>query len=179
LTDSRLRKYPAIQKLLVDTIKDFSLQKATITVEQTKRDIKTGALVKTGKDSYTIDYDKREKVDTRIHPIKTPIVKYLEILDKIHDTMYSLTGHKIAKDESEYEQRHIDLTEPYRIEILRGLSPQQKKTLFNDLTLLGDATDSFIDIIENDESLRRAIKEQNEEEQEEEQKKKEKRRRDQ
>jgi hypothetical protein len=34
LTDPKLRKHPAIQKSLVDTIKDFSLQKARITIVQ-------------------------------------------------------------------------------------------------------------------------------------------------
>ena len=64
--------------------------------------------------------------------------------------MFSLTGHKITKDESEYEPKHIDHSEPYRIEILKGLSEQQKRTLFKDLTLISDTVDSFIDIIENE-----------------------------
>lgn len=150
LGNTKLRKRPTIQKSLITEIAGMSPEKARIVIAQKIRDIETGALVKTGEDSYTIDFDKREKIDTRIHVVKNSVEKYLEILDKTQRLIFSLTGHKKTQNEIEYEQKHIDLTEPYRIDILKGLSPQQKTTLFKDLTLLSDAIDSFIDIIENE-----------------------------
>lgn len=148
--NTKLRKHPVLQKALIKETAGMSGEKASIIISQKIRDIETDAIVKTGKDSYTIDFDKREKIDTRIHPVKGSVQKYLEILDEIHDMIYLLTGHKRARGETEYEKKHIDYSESYRIEILKGLSTHQKITLFKDLTLLSDGLDSFIDIIEND-----------------------------
>lgn len=155
--NTKLRKHPVVQKSLITETAGMSGDRAQIVVAQKIRDLETDALVKTGEDSYTIDYDKREKIDTRIHMVKDSVEKYLDILDNINDLMYSLTGHKKARGESEYEQKHIDFTENYRIEILKGLATQQKTTLFKDLTLASDALDSFIDIIENDSGQKKEV----------------------
>ncbi len=100
---------------------------------------------------FEIGSKNEKKIDTKKPmTIKHSAQYYLDIMENLHRGLYSLTGYKKTQGESEYEQKHIDLTEPYRIEILKGLSPQQKTTLFKDLTLLSDAIDSFIDIIENE-----------------------------
>jgi hypothetical protein len=102
---------------------------------------------------FEIGSKNEKKIDTKKPmTIKHSAQYYLDIMENLHRGLYLGTGHRLAQGESEYERRHIDLTEPYRIGILKGLSPQQKTTLFKDLTLLSDAIDSFIDIIENNES---------------------------
>ena len=151
LTNTILRKYPEVQKILVAEMFGLSLDRSKIIVLQKIRDIETGALIKTDEESYTVDFDKREKVSTRIHPVKNGVMKYLDILDNINDLMYTLTGHKRLGGEPEYTQEHIDFSEPYRIEIMKGLAPQQRSRLFKDLTLVSDALDSFIDILENEQ----------------------------
>ena len=159
LTNTNLRKHPVIQKSLVAEIAGLSYEKSRIIVLQKIRDVETKALVKTGKDSYTIDIDKREKIDTRINVIKNSVMKYLDILDNANALMFTLTGHKRLSGESEYTQKHIDFSETFRINILNGLSPQQKTTLFRDLSLVSDAIDSFIDIIENEQHNNQKIDE--------------------
>jgi ParB/RepB/Spo0J family partition protein len=151
LTNTNLRKHPVIQKSLVAEIAGLSFEKSRIVVLQKIRDIETKALIKTGKDSYTIDIDKREKIDTRTQIVKNSVMKYLDILDNANDLMFTLTGHKRLSGESEYTQKHIDFSETFRIDILNGLAPQQKSTLFRDLSLVSDAIDSFLDIIENEQ----------------------------
>lgn len=105
LINKKLNEHSIIQKSLIDEIAYKPEKEARVIVAQKIRDIETGALVKTGKDSYTIDFDKREKIDTRINAVKSSVQKYLEILDEAHDFMYLLTGHKIARGESEYEKK--------------------------------------------------------------------------
>ena len=91
---------------------------------------------------------KRQKIETRIRVVKMPMEKYLEILDKTNSMMCSLTGHKIAKGETNYEKQHVEYTEDHRLNIVKGLEPKQRADLFNDLEILEYAIDSLMDIIE-------------------------------
>ena len=146
LINKKLNEYSIIQKSLIDEIAYKPEKEARIIVAQTIRDIETGALVKTGEDSYTIDFDKREKVDKKIQREKYPIEYYLEFLDKIDEIMYLGTGHKINREDeiSSYEPNHVDATQKHRFEILNNLDGRQISSLAGRIEVLEDLLDTFL-----------------------------------
>jgi type IV secretory pathway VirB4 component len=142
---------PLFKKSLIDEIAYKPEKEARVIVAQKIRDIETGALVKTGKDSYTIDFDKREKVDKKIEREKYPIEYYFEFLDKIQEILHLATGHELTEDETDYEPNHIADTQRHRFAILNELNENQIYRLLDDLKMLDDLLGSFIHEI--DETL--------------------------
>jgi type IV secretory pathway VirB4 component len=151
LVNKELNEQPNIQKSLIDEIAYKPEKEARVIVAQKIRDIETGALVKTGKDSYTIDFDKREKVDKKIEREKYPIEYYFEFLDKIQEILHLATGHELTEDETDYEPNHIADTQRHRFAILNELNENQIYRLLDDLKMLDDLLGSFIHEI--DETL--------------------------
>ena len=84
---SILKDHHQIQKDLVEVIAPLTIDQAKHTISQKIRDLEIGALVKTGQDSYTLDYDNREKIPKKVDRVKHPIEYFLEIMDKIDEAI--------------------------------------------------------------------------------------------
>ena len=144
LINKKLNEHSIIQKSLIDEIAYKPEKEARVIVAQKIRDIETGALVKTGKDSYTIDFDKREKVDKKIQREKRPIEYYLELIGKFQEVMYLGTGHKLTEDETCYEPNHVDATQKHRFAILHEMDERQIAQLVEDIEIIQDLLDSYL-----------------------------------
>ena len=159
LLTKNIKQYPELQKTLIDKIKDtkrikeevkISDNKAREIVEQTNRDIETGAIQKVGKTYMRYD-ELSEKLDDQI--VKTPNQRYLDIIKSVHKLCESLTGKKLDTSNWKYTEDHFKYTKEYRQEILRG--NRDKRSLIalnNQLVLIADYADDFIKMI--DESLK-------------------------
>lgn len=159
LLTKNIKQHPELQKTLIDKIKDtkriieevkISDNKAREIVEQTNRDIETGAIQKVGKTYMRYD-ELSEKLDDQI--VKTPNQRYLDIIKSVHKLCESLTGKKLDTSNWKYTEDHFKYTKEYRQEILR--ENRDKRSLIalnNQLVLIADYSDDFIKMI--DESLK-------------------------
>ena len=144
-TSTILRDHHQIQKNLVEAIAPLTIDKAKIEISQKIRDLETGALIKTGQDSYTLDYDKREKIPIKPDIPKHPMLYFLELMDKIDEVLYVGTGHKITRDDdvSSYEPNHIDATQKHRFAMLNAMDGRQINMLEDKFELLQDLITAF------------------------------------
>lgn len=149
LTHTKLREHPNLQIALATRIKGLSPSKARLEVAQKIRDLETGAVVKSG-ESYTFYESKREKIDTRIQIEKSSVQNYLEIIDRIQNMMFLITGHKRTKGETLYTKEHVDLSEFHRLDILKGISEREVLYLESYLEILQDAINNFLYLIEKE-----------------------------
>ena len=142
---SRFKDHPKVLEILVKEIAPLSIKDANHAIAQKIRNLETGALVKTGKDSYTIDYDKREKIPKKVDRVKHPIEYYLELLDKIDEIMYLGTGYKITREDeiSSYEPNHVDATQKHRFAILNDMDERQISLLEDRIEVLRDLLNAF------------------------------------
>lgn len=149
LTNSKLREHPTLQKILIEKIQGLSGKKARVEVNQYIRDLETGALLH-DQGSYIWDYTAREKIDSKLRIERNAGQYYLDISEKIENLMYLLTHHKLARGESYYEPNHVEYSEKHRLDILKGLNGNEIDKLENDIMVLKDALNSFIDLIDHE-----------------------------
>ena len=142
-TSSILRDHHQIQKNLVEDIAPLTIDKAKHTIAQKIRDLETGALIKTGHDSYTIDYDKREKILKKVDTPKHPVLYFLELMDKIDEVLHVGTGYKITRDEFSYEPNHITATQQHRFAMLNEMDGRQINMLQDKIEVLRDLLNAF------------------------------------
>jgi hypothetical protein len=107
--------------------------------------LETKALVKTGIDSYTIDYDKREKIETKPNTEKHPIQHYFDIIDCMRNFLYVGTGHKLEQYVS-YDPNHVRYSEHHRIKILKCWDTNQIYNFENNMDLILDLVQSWFDL---------------------------------
>lgn len=143
---NRLKDHPKLEKKLVKEIAPLTMEEAKIKVNQEIMDLETGATVKDG-DSYVIDYSKREKIDTKIQRDKSAPEYYLELVETLTTLLYQSTGYRLNQFTTTYEPKHVENTEKHRIEILKGLTSNELKKLENDLDILDEVTQSWLDLI--------------------------------
>lgn len=147
LTNRRLREHPKIALKLLEDIRGMPPKKARVAVRQKIMDLETGATIKSG-DSYVTDYSKREKVDTKIEiGNKSAADYYLDLVDTLTTLLYQSTGYRLNQYITTYEPKHVENTEKHRIEILKGLTDGELKKLENDLDILDEVTQSWLDLI--------------------------------
>lgn len=151
LTNSRLRKHPELQKILIKQISNRSQKISRLLVAQTIRDLETGAIERQGRtSSYMFDPTSREKISEKEPVEKSQVEKYLEIIKVIDDLMYSVTGHRITRGEFKYTSKHVEYSEYHRLEILKNLTRSEVLNLEADLEVLGDAVRSFLYLIQKE-----------------------------
>jgi len=144
-TSTILRDHHQIQKNLVEAIASLTIDKAKIVISQKIRDLETGALVRTGQDSYTLAYDKREKIPKKPDTPKHPVLYFLELMDKIDEVLYIGTGYKITRDDdvSSYEPNHIAATQKHRFAMLNEMDGRQINMLQDKIEVLRDLLNAF------------------------------------
>ena len=145
---SRFKDHPKVLEILVKEIAPLSIKDANHAIAQNIRNLETGALVKTGKDSYTIDYDKREKISKKVDREKLPAEYYLDFMKAIDLVMNIGTGHKLEDgNSSSYEPNHVQYSENHRIKILSGLTTGELYTLEQDIEVAKDLFESWEHLI--------------------------------
>jgi hypothetical protein len=143
---SILKDHRQIQEKLVKSIAPLTTDQAKVEISQAIRDLETGAIQKIeGQNSYTRDYDLREKIPKKPDRVKHPVLYFLELMDKIDEVLYVGTGHKITREDnvSSYEPNHIAATQKHRFAMLNEMDGRQINILQDKIEVLRDLLDAF------------------------------------
>jgi len=130
LTHSKLRKYPQLQKNLIEKIKDKKIddKKATDIVHQTINDIETGYLrpSETGKTFIYGDPSKRDLINGNKNEAKSPEDHYMDMHTEIKKLLFHLTGYSLSRGETKYTEEMIKNTNTHRLNIVKTLNTEYK-----------------------------------------------------
>ena len=153
LANKKLRDHPKIALSLVKKIQGLSSKQAGFEVRQTIRDLETKAIVKI-QGEYFYDYTKRDKISKVTDQMleSTNLQHYLELTQYIERVLYHSTGHSLSQ-QTHYEPQNIDYTENHRIKILDTITPVQFHKLREDLEVLKDAVDSWLNLMDDKEEV--------------------------
>ena len=130
LTHSKLRKYPQLQKNLIEKIKDKKIDehKARNIVHQTINDIETGYLrpSETGKTFIYGDPLKRDLINGNKNEAKSPEDHYMDMHTEIKKLLFHLTGYSLSRGETKYTEEMIKNTNTHRLNIVKTLNTEYK-----------------------------------------------------
>ena len=148
IVNPRLAKHPELQERLIDNIVTKTNDESKIRVAQEIRDLETGAITKIG-DEYHFDETSRERIEKNAIA-KSPRESYVNLIRAIHNLCKELTNYKLdsKKGDFHYTEKHFKYSSEHREEILNSImSPRGLLALNNDLVVLGDGIDEFIEMI--------------------------------
>ena len=148
IANPRLAKHPELQERLIDNIVTKTNNESKIRVAQEIRDLETGAITKIG-DEYHFDETSRERIEKNA-VAKPPRESYLNLNRAIHNLCKELTNYKLdpKKGDFHYNEKHFKYSSEHREEILNSItSPRGLLALSNDLVLLSNEMDEFVQMI--------------------------------
>lgn len=105
--------------------------------------------------SYAIDYNSREKIDTKVDREKLPFEYYLDFMKGLESVMHIGTGHKLEDGKISYEPTHVQYSENHRIKILSDMITNQLYKLEQDVEVAKDLLESWEYLIDDELVKRR------------------------
>ena len=128
LAHTKLRKYPQLQKSLIDKIKDKKIDesKARNIVHRTINDVESGYLQPsdTGKGYHYGDPAKRDIISPKTE--KQPSEYHMKSHDEIKRLLFLLTGRALSKGETKYTGKMVQDTHNHRLAIAKSLDSEYR-----------------------------------------------------
>ncbi len=134
-----LNDHPKLQNELIRQIAYKTIDEARIIADQMIHDIQTGGLKRDG-NSYYYDESVREKLEMEIRPTQY----YLNLLRQMHKMLFTLTGHKLNRDEYRYVEENVMYSNDHRCAIINELNELAIVTLDRDLRIVKMAVDNML-----------------------------------
>jgi len=149
LTHKPLRKYPELQRTLVEELKDIqNYDDARKHVEKYERNIEIGAYKKDeATDQYDWDKSKLETNEPEVVPSQTK--QYLGLMQATEDFLDQFTDYARGKnDDHDYTKEHIKYSEQFRRDIIDNTKVEELLPLRYNLVMIQHVIKSTIDYIE-------------------------------